>query len=70
MNPEEKNLDGMSDQELRDELMTIFIAGHESSANVLSWALYELASHPEIQQKKTAQNFSDSLPIIYIINSD
>lgn len=55
MNPEEQNLEGMSDQELRDEMMTIFIAGHESSANVLSWALYELAVHPEIQQKLFAE---------------
>lgn len=51
MNPEEEGFKGMNDEELRDEMMTIFIAGHESSANVLSWALYEIAQHPEVQHK-------------------
>jgi cytochrome P450 family 135 len=36
----------MSDQELRDELMTLLVAGHETSATALSWALEALARHP------------------------
>ena len=51
MHPEEKGLKPMNDEALRDEMMTIFIAGHESSANVLSWALYSIAKHPEVQEK-------------------
>jgi cytochrome P450 len=51
MNPEEKGLKPMNDEALRDEMMTIFIAGHESSANVLSWALYAIAENQEVQQK-------------------
>jgi cytochrome P450 len=36
----------MSDQELRDELMTLLVAGHETSATVLAWALEALSRHP------------------------
>lgn len=39
--------EGMSEGQLRDELMTLFIAGHETTATTLSWALIELAQHPE-----------------------
>jgi cytochrome P450 family 135 len=36
----------MSDQELRDELMTLLVAGHETSATALAWALEALTRHP------------------------
>ncbi len=36
----------MSDEQLRDECMTIFLAGHETTANALSWTLALLAQHP------------------------
>ena len=36
----------MSDQELRDELMTLLVAGHETTATGLSWAVELLARHP------------------------
>jgi len=36
----------MSDRELRDELMTLLVAGHETTATALSWALELLARHP------------------------
>ncbi len=42
---------GMTDQELRDELMIIFIAGHETSANVLSWAFSYILQQPEVEEK-------------------
>jgi cytochrome P450 len=38
---------GMSDAQLRDEAMTIFLAGHETTANGLTWAFYLLAQHPD-----------------------
>jgi len=41
----------LTDQQVRDELMGLFIAGHETTATALTWALYLLAKHPEIQQK-------------------
>ncbi len=36
----------MNNQQLRDEVMTLFVAGHETTANALSWTLYLLALHP------------------------
>lgn len=43
--------EGMKDQELRDELMTILAAGHETTATALSWAFYWLHRHPEVEEK-------------------
>jgi cytochrome P450 len=37
----------MSDRELRDEIITIFAAGHETTANVLAWTWHLLAENPE-----------------------
>lgn len=42
---------GLSDQELRDEALTIFAAGHETTANALSWTWYLLATHPEVKTR-------------------
>ncbi|WP_332666425.1 cytochrome P450 [Aeromicrobium sp.] len=39
--------DMLSDAELRDQLITFLLAGHETTATALSWALHELAHHPE-----------------------
>ncbi|OKH20261.1 cytochrome P450 [Hydrococcus rivularis NIES-593] len=41
----------MTDQELRDELMTLLFAGHETTASALSWALYWIQYLPEVQEK-------------------
>lgn len=41
----------MSDRELRDELITLVIAGHETTAIALSWALYWIHSVPEVKSK-------------------
>jgi cytochrome P450 len=38
--------EGLSDNELRDQLVTLLLAGHETTATALSWALYELARDP------------------------
>ena len=42
---------GLSDQELRDEALTIFAAGHETTANALAWTWYLLATHPEVKAR-------------------
>ena len=39
----------LGDSELRDELMTLLIAGHETTATTLSWVLYRVAAHPEFR---------------------
>ena len=42
---------GMSDARLRDETMTLFLAGHETTANALSWTLYQLARNPDVERE-------------------
>ncbi len=39
----------MSDRQLRDEMMTLFLAGHETTANALTWTWYLLSQHPEVE---------------------
>jgi len=47
----------MTDLQLRDELITLFSAGHETSANALAWTIYSLSKNPEVVQKlKTEVN--------------
>lgn len=41
----------MSKEQLRDELVTLFIAGHETTAHTLSWLAYLLSKHPEVQRR-------------------
>lgn len=41
----------MSDKQLRDEVLTIFLAGHETTANALAFTFYLLAKHPEIKKR-------------------
>ncbi len=42
---------GMSDAELLDEVKTLIVAGHETSAGTLNWAWYLLSQHPEVEQR-------------------
>ncbi len=46
---------GMDDRQLRDELLTIFLAGHETTALALSYTLWLLAEHPEVQAEVHAE---------------
>jgi cytochrome P450 len=46
---------GMSDRQVRDEALTIFLAGHETIANALSWAFYLLSQHPEVADRLGAE---------------
>jgi len=46
---------GMSDSQLRDEALTIFLAGHETTANALTWTWYLLAQNPEAEKKLHAE---------------
>jgi cytochrome P450 len=42
---------GMTDKQLRDEAMTLFLVGHETTALALSWCWYLLAQHPEVVER-------------------
>lgn len=46
---------GMTDKQLRDECMTLFGAGHETTAVTLMWALYALSQHPELEARLHAE---------------
>ena len=46
---DEDSSEGMDDRQLRDEVVTLMLAGHETSATALSWTLYLLATHPEVE---------------------
>jgi len=48
---EEGDGTGMSNEQVRDEVMTLFLAGHETTANALSWTFYALTQHPEVEAK-------------------
>ena len=45
----------MRDEDIQDELVTILLAGHETTATALAWALYELGRNPEIVEKLRAE---------------
>jgi cytochrome P450 len=42
---------GMSDRQLRDEVMTIFLAGYETIANALTWTWYLLSQNPDMEHR-------------------
>ena len=43
--------EGMSDKQLRDEVITLFLAGHETTANALTWASYLLSTHVDVARR-------------------
>lgn len=52
---DEESGEGMTDKQLRDECITLFAAGHETSANALSWTFYLLSQHPEVVEQLRAE---------------
>jgi cytochrome P450 len=46
---------GMNDQQLRDEVLVMFAAGHETTANAMAWTFFEIARNPEIMAKLRAE---------------
>lgn len=55
---------GMTDTQVRDEAMTIFLAGHETTANALSWTWYLLSQHPDVEARfhRELDELGDHLP--------
>jgi cytochrome P450 len=48
---EEENSGGMTDLQVRDEAMTLFLAGHETTANALTWSWYLLSQNPDAETR-------------------
>ena len=55
MSARDENGERMKDYELRDELMTLMLAGHETTATAIAWGLYWLYRYPEIRAKLEAE---------------
>ena len=49
--PSAPSAPGLSDEEIRDEAMTILLAGHETTANALTWTLYLLSQNPDADSR-------------------
>ena len=48
---DEETGEGMTDKQLRDEVVTFFTAGHETTAMALTWTLYLLSRHPAVEHE-------------------
>ncbi|BAY22730.1 cytochrome P450 [Calothrix sp. NIES-2100] len=55
MSARDENGELMTDVELRDELMTLLVAGHETTASALTWALYWIHHLPSVREKLLAE---------------
>ena len=55
LSAKDKQGEGLSDIELKDQMMTLLVAGHETTATALSWALYWIHKLPEVKQKLLAE---------------
>jgi cytochrome P450 len=51
----EAGVEGMSDSQLRDEVITLLLASHETTANALAWTWYLLARHPRDEARLHAE---------------
>jgi len=63
---------GMTDQQVRDEAMTIFLAGHETTANALTWTWYLLSETPAVEARlleEVGRVLGDRLPTVADIGS-
>lgn len=61
---------GMSDQEVRDELVTMVIAGHETVAGALTWTLMLLAEHPGAQDRARDELAGHGGPVTLLDHRD
>jgi cytochrome P450 len=56
---------GMTDQQVRDEATTLFLAGHETTAIALTWTFYLLSQHPDVEERlhqELVEVLGDRLP--------
>jgi cytochrome P450 len=52
---DEEDSGAMTDTQVRDEALTLFLAGHETTANAMTWTWYLLSQHPEAERKFHAE---------------
>jgi len=52
---DEETGQGMNDKQVRDEVITLLVAGHETTSNLLTWTWYLLSQHPEVEQRVHAE---------------
>ncbi len=52
---DEEGEGGMSDVQVRDEVLTLFLAGHETTANALTWTWYLLSQNPDVADRMHAE---------------
>ncbi len=63
--------DAMSEKELIDEIMTLVVAGHETTASALNWTWYLLARHPEVERRLHAQiDASPERPALSLVGAE
>jgi cytochrome P450 len=55
LSQDEEGTGGMTDEQVRDEVMTLFLAGHETTANALTWTWYVLSQHEEVEARMHAE---------------
>jgi cytochrome P450 len=55
MQARDEDGDELSPRELRDQLLTLYLAGHETTSHALTWTLYLLSQHPEAREKLRAE---------------
>jgi len=58
---------GMSDRQVVNEIMTLIVAGHETTASTLNWTWYLLTQHPEVQEKLATEvdlNLDSDFPTV------
>jgi enediyne biosynthesis protein E7 len=55
LNARDQDGSAMSDQQVRDEAMTLFLAGHDTTANALAWTWYLLSQHPDVESRLLAE---------------
>jgi cytochrome P450 family 110 len=51
MQARDENGESMTDEELKDEMMTLLVAGHETTATALAWAFYWIHKLPDVREK-------------------
>jgi cytochrome P450 len=55
LSQDEEGTGSMTDEQVRDEVMTLFLAGHETTANALTWTWYLLSQHKDVESRMHAE---------------